>query len=258
MSRSIPILMYHQVTPQPLPTFRKYVVLPEAFTVQMKWLALMGYSTITLDRLLEHRNGRASLPRRPVIITFDDGFRDCVEHAVPVLQAYGFTAIFYLVAGLVGKTSGWLRHSLGLDLPLLDWAAARRLEMEGHACGAHSMTHPHLADLSAAACRDELREARRVLEYQLGHEVRHMAYPYGSFNEMVRMMSAETGYCSACSVQSGLSSAGDDPLALHRVPVTGQDSLLDFICRLRTSWPMRDLLHSKAQFLRGRFRQAGR
>jgi peptidoglycan/xylan/chitin deacetylase (PgdA/CDA1 family) len=239
---AIPILMYHQVTPQPHSAFRKYAVTPKAFAAQMSWLAWAGYVPINLDVWLDYRSDRGTLPSRPVIITFDDGFQDCVEHAVPILQARGFTAIFYLVAGLVGKTSRWLVSERGIELPLMDWTAARQLEAAGLYCGSHCMSHLRLADLSPAACREELLGSRRLLEDNLGHEVKHLAYPFGSFNDKVRAMVAETGYRSACSVAVGLSPAGDDRLALHRVPVTGQDSLLDFICRLCTAHSVRELM----------------
>ena len=257
MKTCIPILMYHQVTPHPPPALRKYVVTPKAFAAQMNWLALTGYVPITLDILLAHRTGGCPLTSRPIVITFDDGFQDCVEHAVPILRARGFTAIFYLVAGLVGKTSRWLLSERGIELPLMDWAAARRLEAAGFHCGSHTMSHPHLADISPAACHDELLRSRCLLEDRLGHEVRHLAYPFGSFNERVRALAAETGYRLASSVRIGLSSPEDDSLALHRVPVTGQDSLLDFICRLHTARGMGEMLYGTAQDAWRRLRAIG-
>lgn len=243
--------MYHQVTPQRCPTLMKYAVTPQAFADQMEWLAAAAYTPISLDALLDHRRGQGAVPSQPVIITFDDGFQDCIDYAVPILQAHGFTAIFYLVAGLMGKTSRWLMVEQGTAFPLLGWTAARGLETAGFYCGAHTMTHPHLADLSPAACREELQTSRRLLEDHLGHEVRHLAYPFGSFNDQVRAAAAEAGYRSACSVRPGLSTLDDDPLALHRVHVSGHDSLLDFMCRLKTT-------HSLGELLRGRAHAARR
>jgi len=242
---NVPILMYHQVTTRSLSTFRKYIVTPQVFAAQMRWLALARYTTITLDDLLAAREGR-SLPPRSVIITFDDGFRDCVEYAVPILQAHGFRATFYLVAGLMGKGSEWLRAERGIEIPILDWSTARQLEADGFECGAHSMSHPYLTDLEPEACRTELLSSRHRLEDELGHGVSHMAYPYGFYNDTVRSLAAGCGYHSACSTRIGLSDANDDPLALHRVPVNGQDSLIDFICRLSTADTARVLMQKMA------------
>ena len=71
------------------------------------------------------------MPRRPVVITFDDGFQGCADYAVPVLRTHGFTAMFYLVAGLMGATSRWLRPELGMELALMSWDTARSLAAEG-------------------------------------------------------------------------------------------------------------------------------
>jgi peptidoglycan/xylan/chitin deacetylase (PgdA/CDA1 family) len=251
---SVPILMYHEVAPRPLAAFRKYTVSAGAFAAQMRWLALAGYVPIDFDALLRHRRGEGEIPPRSVIITFDDGFRGCVEHAVPILRARGFTAVFFLVVGLMGQTSRWLYRERGIELPLLDWQTARELEAMGFQCEAHSLSHPHMARLPLTVCRDELFGARSLLAEHLGHEVRHLAYPYGSFNGQVRALAAATGYRSACSVQIGLSDATDDPLALHRVPVTGYDTLLDFACRLRTAQALGDLLRGQADGLRRRLR----
>jgi peptidoglycan/xylan/chitin deacetylase (PgdA/CDA1 family) len=109
------------------------------------------------------------------------------------------------------------------------------------------MSHPRLADLSPEGCCEELLESRQLLEDHLGHEVSHLAYPFGSFDEKVRALVAETGYRSASSVRIGLSPPEDDVLALHRVPISGQDSLLDFICRLHTARGVGEVLYNKAQ-----------
>ncbi len=239
--------MYHQVTSRPPANFHKYATSAIAFAAQMKWLAAAGYSTITLDTLLDYRQGRASLPSRAVIITFDDGYADCVEHAVPALQAYRFTAIFYLVAGLVGQTSRWLMAERGFELPLIDWSAARALLAAGFQCGAHSMSHPHLDELSVEACHRELLQSRQLLEQQLGHGVRHLAYPYGSYNGEVKRVAAAAGYYTASAARIGLCSPEDDLLALSRVHVMGGDSLGDFAWRLRSARTPRELLRMRAE-----------
>jgi peptidoglycan/xylan/chitin deacetylase (PgdA/CDA1 family) len=238
----VPILMYHEVSPSPHPAFRRYTVTVRDFTRQMRWLAAFGYQPIDMDTLVRARQGRASLPKRPVVITFDDGFQGCADHAVPVLRAHGFTAVLYLVAGLVGGTSRWLRPELDMELPLMSWDTARTLAAEGFQCGAHSLTHPRLAGLEASSLRTELVDARRRLEDELDRPVLHLAYPYGAFDQAVRAAAHEAGYVTACSTRPGRSGADDDLLALHRVTVYGHDSLLDFGWRLRTGAAVRERL----------------
>ncbi len=247
LNRSIPILVYHQVTPHPVPALRKYAMSPRAFAAQMAWLALAGYAPITLDALWDGRAGRAGLPPRPVVITFDDGYCDCLEHAVPMLRARGFSAAFFLVAGLMGKTSEWLSARFGVRAELMDWPDARQVEAAGLQCGSHTLSHACLTALDAEACRREMCESRLLLEDRLGRPIRHMAYPFGAFDEPVRALAAESGYRTACTTQPGLSPSNDDWLALHRITVDGRESLLDFACRLRTGYSFKELLRRAAR-----------
>lgn len=245
--RGVPILMYHQVSSHSLPGFEKYTVAPRAFAAQMRWLTRTGYRSVSLDALLAARAGGPPLPHRAVVITFDDGFAECVEHGVPVLRALGLTATYYLVAGLMGGVSSWLRADRGVELPLIGWSTARELCAAGFTCGAHTVSHPRLVALAPEARREEVRASREMLEDGLGHAVHHMAYPYGSYDAAVREAAADAGFRSAASVRIGLSGATDDPLALHRVPVTGHDSLPDFVCRLRTGHAAGELLRRNAR-----------
>jgi peptidoglycan/xylan/chitin deacetylase (PgdA/CDA1 family) len=231
---AVPILMYHEVSAEPHPAFRRYTVGPREFARQMGWLAARGYHAIDMDTLQRARTAGAPLPERPVLITFDDGFQGCADHALPVLRAHGFTAVVFLVADRMGETSRWMLPEVGMELPLMSWDTARTLVEEGFQCGAHTATHPRLAGLDPARCRVELVEGRRRLESELGRPVLHLAYPFGSYDPAARAMAAEAGYLTACSTRVGLSGPDDDLLALHRVTVYGHDSLLDFASRVRT------------------------
>jgi peptidoglycan/xylan/chitin deacetylase (PgdA/CDA1 family) len=253
----VPVLMYHEVSPSPHPAFRRYTVTVRDFARQMRWLAAFGYQPIDMDTLVQARQGHASLPKRPVVITFDDGFQGCADHAVPVLRTHGFTAMFYLVAGLMGATSRWLRPELGMELALMSWDTARSLAAEGFRCGAHTLTHPRLAGLDPTQRRAELVDARRRMEDELGRPVVHLAYPYGAFDQTVQAAAAEAGYVTACSTRAGLSEPDDDLLAIRRVTVYGHDSLIDFACRLRTGTAFRERLGQALDGMVHRFRGRG-
>ena len=222
----MPILTYHQVTPAPHSRYAKYAITPRDFATQLQWIADNRFVPVRLDHLFGAT--RCDLPAKPIVITFDDGFDDCLEHAVPALQRHGFTATFFLVAGLVGRTSRWLVEERGLEYRLIDWPSARMLLKAGFECGAHGMNHRRLAALSAAECLHELGEARARLEDNLGSQVRHLSYPFGSFNMAVRDMAAACGYTSACTVERGIASTEDDPLTLKRLHVTTIDGALAF------------------------------
>lgn len=234
MPDAVPILMYHDVSPDPDPAFRRYAVTVRDFTRQMRWLAASGYEAIDLDALLAARRDGHCPADRPVVITFDDGLQSCADHAVPVLRDCGFTAVFFLVTDLVGETSRWTRDDVGVALPLFGWDTARELAAGGFQCGAHTVTHPRLTGIEPARCREELAGARARLEQELGRPAAHLAYPYGDWDADVRDMAAEAGYLTACSTRPGLSGPGDDLLALRRITAYGHDTLADFKSRVRT------------------------
>jgi peptidoglycan/xylan/chitin deacetylase (PgdA/CDA1 family) len=231
----VPILMYHDVSSDTPAAFRKYIVTPKAFARQMRWLADGRYTPIDLTTLLAHRTAGGALPSRPVVITFDDGFRDAVRYAGAIVRDHGFRAVLFAVAGLVGQPSEWLLRERGLQRPLADWAELRALAAEGFEIGAHSLTHPHLPAIGPDEARRQIEDSRRVIEDALGRAVVHFAYPFGAVDSAVRAKVAAAGYHTACTTRIGLSAAHEDPLMLQRVPVTGFDSLIDFVCRLRTA-----------------------
>jgi len=240
MMTRVPILAYHEISPTPHPSYRKFTVTPDQFTRQVKWLARRGYRTISLDDLLEHRAGRRPLPPKPFIITFDDGCKSAAEHAAAILPKYGFSAIFYLVPAVIGSATTWARHRR--YLPVIDWNMARQLLSLGFACGSHTLNHRRLAHVPPSECREELERSRAVLQDGLGSDVVHLSYPHGSFNADVRRMAEEAGYQTACTVEHALSTTVDDLLALPRVRPSGDESFGNFTLRVRTGKPLQELL----------------
>jgi peptidoglycan/xylan/chitin deacetylase (PgdA/CDA1 family) len=243
----LPILMYHEIAPRPADGFAKYTVSPRAFAAQMAYLAAAGYTTVSLDEVLDHRLGIRSLPKRAVAITFDDGFAAAAHYAAPILARRRFRGTFFLVAGLIGKASRWLLHSHGFELPLMSWSTARRLESDGHRCESHAFSHAHLDGLAEDDCSRELELSRLELEDHLGRGIRHLAYPFGSYSASVAQLAQQAGYASACTVRIGRATVSDSALELPRIPITGSDSLLDFVCRLRTGATAREVVHARLQ-----------
>lgn len=232
VTRALPILMYHRIAgdgPEPLATWR---VRPDRFEQQLRYLKRHGYRGITLDdwtRAL--KEGYGVLPGRAVLITFDDGYRDFADAAWPLLQRHGFPATVFLPTGHVGGRAVWDAEK-GEPAPLMDWPEIRRLQREGVAFGAHSIRHPWLTRLGARDLIEELRGARVELEQQLGRPVTALAYPYGGHDSLVRNAAAACGYTAAVTIVPGPSRFGDDPLALPRVLVAGEDDLDRFVAGL--------------------------
>jgi len=238
VSVAVPILMYHEVTPTPVERYRKYTLTPGELAAQLAWLRAHGYTSVDLDAVRAAFLGERLLPPRPVVITFDDGSRDCLQHAVPALLAHGFTATFFIVGGLVGSTTRWLPAEVGLELPTADWPILRDAERVGMRCEAHSVSHPRLARVSDDQARDELVRGRALLEEGLGHPVRHLAYPFGSNSTRTRELAHEAGYLTACTTHEALATPRDELLALPRVPILGTEGMREFPHRVRSALPV--------------------
>jgi peptidoglycan/xylan/chitin deacetylase (PgdA/CDA1 family) len=242
--------MYHRVTSEDLIIYNDYrdtldalVVTRESFRRQMAWLAGAGYRALTLDELLDAREQSQVLPRRVVVITFDDGYQDFADNAAPILQQHGFSAHLFLVAGLVGATCQWDSAVYGWEFPLFDWDTARELQAQGFHCEAHTVSHPSLTSLSATEAEREINDSLEILRQELGREVRHFAYPYGHYNAETQRILRNAGVRSACSVRRGRSPADDDPYALRRVCVHNSDSLFDFKCAVMSGLPVRSAIN---------------
>jgi peptidoglycan/xylan/chitin deacetylase (PgdA/CDA1 family) len=217
--------MYHSISHSSNPKFKQFVVSPAAFTEQMAYLARHSYTPLTVTQLAEayanRQNDGLTLPERPVVLTFDDGFADFFTEALPVLQAYHFPATLYITTAFVGGTSSWLRHEQETERPMITWEQACAIGASGIECGAHTHSHPQLDTLPAARTRDEIERSKKILEDHLGQEVSSFAYPFGYFTGHVRQQVQEAGFRSACAVRHAMSTHNDHLFSLARLMVSG-------------------------------------
>jgi peptidoglycan/xylan/chitin deacetylase (PgdA/CDA1 family) len=236
MDISIPILMYHQVSSAVHTNFREYTVTTEAFIAQMKILKRLGFSPITMSELIGFKKKINTLPAKPIIITFDDVLEDTVENTVPVLEHMGFNAVFYVPTEFVGRKSSWMLSDVDVEFQLIDWTRVRDLSSRGFEVGSHTMTHPHMNTISTEYSYRELEESRKILEENLNQEVRHMAYPFGAFDERIRAIVNDAGYYTACTTEPHIANTGDDMLTLPRLNMGMDDNLFDFILKINIAY----------------------
>jgi peptidoglycan/xylan/chitin deacetylase (PgdA/CDA1 family) len=231
----IPILMYHSISPpeSASPRFRRWVVSPDNFAAHMEYLTReKSYSPLTVSQLVDSVRA-GSLPRRPVVVTFDDGFADFHTHAVPTLVRYALPVTVYICTGFVGDTSRWLWREDEASRPMMTWSQIAELPAAGIECGAHTATHPQLDTLPRRAAEDEIRGSKATLEDHLGATVASFAYPHGYYSPVVRRMVGDAGYQSACGVKHAMSSTGDDPFALARIIVSADVDVPQLAALLR-------------------------
>jgi peptidoglycan/xylan/chitin deacetylase (PgdA/CDA1 family) len=213
--RPIPILLYHSVSDDPDPWIRRFAVSPRTFARHLDLVTVQGGTTLTVSAFADAlAHGPSALPERPVLITFDDGFADFRDAALPALRARAMCATLYPATGFLGARSpGGARMLDWRDLAEIAWGGAS-VEI-----GGHTHAHPQLDVVRAARARDEIVRCRALLADALGAAPRSFAYPHGHFTAAVRGMVRDAGFDSACAVRNAFSSPGDDRLALARLTV---------------------------------------
>ena len=221
------ILMYHRVN-DTHPGDR-LTVHPRAFEAQMAILAACGRPVVALEDALPALRGTAPLRERAVAITFDDGFRDNLQFAAPVLEKYRLPATFFVVTDHVGTDRCIDRYDGCCDEDrVLTWDEVKEMAARGHAIGGHSRTHRELGRLSEAEVAEEVAGCRREIEVRTGRAPRFFCYPRGSEGPGVRRQVARAGFDGACTVSPGTNAAGIDPFGLRRTEIAGGDTVEDF------------------------------
>lgn len=214
----IPVLMYHRVVEHP-PTGSRHGIWVTAasFRRQMMSLHRRGCATVTFQDCDAYFRGEATLPARPVILTFDDGYEDNYRIAAPILEEFGMRAVIFMVAGKVGSTNTWDGDEP--QVPLMSAQQLRAMADHGHEIGSHTMTHPHVMRISEEQARTEFIESRTYLSDVIGRPVTTVAYPYGGVNEAVKTIARECGYAWGIAATSGPARVGEDHMEVRRTQV---------------------------------------
>jgi peptidoglycan/xylan/chitin deacetylase (PgdA/CDA1 family) len=209
--------MYHRIDPKRSASAmtRALTVSPAAFESQMRWLRGAGYHAVSLQQLFSALEYGTRLPARPVVITFDDGYRDVLWYAAPVLHRLGMPATMYVITGRVS----------GPDPSFLTWGQLRTLERLGVAIGSHTVNHAEVTRLAAQAAMSELVVSKKMLEQHLGHGVYWFSYPAGRFDQNAEALVRDAGYVLAVTTQPGVAQQASQPFALRRVRVLNGASL---------------------------------
>jgi peptidoglycan/xylan/chitin deacetylase (PgdA/CDA1 family) len=231
----IPILMYHQIeVPPPRGTaLRGLIVSPSSFAKQMRMLRLMGYRGLSMRDLEPYLRGDQQ--GKVVGITFDDGYQNNLLHALPALQANGYTATCYSVSSMLGGTNAWDAGKVA-QKPLMTQQEWRIWHAAGMDVGSHTQTHANLKELLDEEARQQIIQSKAELEQLLGAEVRHFCYPYGWFQAQHQEMVRAAGYVTATSTRRGRVQPGDNPHALNRIMVARATHPLQFFMKVATAY----------------------
>ena len=205
----IPVLNYHQVEPK---DGNPLTLWPEQFEAQMEYLAAEGYTTITIDEMMDALENGTSLPEKSVIITFDDGYADNYEYAYPILKKYGFKATIFLIYDLTNTYPNYLTWD-----QVAEMKASGLIHFESH-----TMTHANLAELTSVdELRHEIADSHDLLSEKLGYDMHYIAYPGGRVNEEIERITSAAGYRGGFTVHYGLSTPAEGRYQMDRIPIFG-------------------------------------
>lgn len=217
---AVPILAYHFIDG---PEDKKSLsVSLRAFELQLQFLVKHQFHVVSFGDYLKSRRSGKFLPKKAVVITFDDGDRSFFTKAYPLLLKYRLPATLFVATEWMGK-EGFLR-----------WDELNSMSAECVTVGSHTVTHRYLPDLGSEEMREEIFRSKEILERNLKRNVDLLSYPVGGFNPGIKRLAKEAGYLAACSTNRGRNWGGEDLFALKRIKMT-EDSISPWVLGAKLS-----------------------
>jgi peptidoglycan/xylan/chitin deacetylase (PgdA/CDA1 family) len=205
----LPILMYHyiEVVTDTRDTMRKSLaILPAVFDKQVKTLKEAGYTFLTASQIPAILDGKLALPEKPIILTFDDGYRDFYTDAYPILKKYQVPATAYVVPGFLDKPNYLFKTQLD------------EINKDGLVeIAAHTVHHVYLKGMNAERARVEIQQSKTELEQAIQKPVVSFAYPYGAFDLEIAKQVEAAGFTNAVSTLPGVELDGKNTYFIFRV-----------------------------------------
>lgn len=235
---SIPVLMYHRVPDTPIATKHRTFVTKGNFEKHLRFFVRRGLQSITFQDYLAFSTGDKPLkefPRKPFILTFDDGYRDNFHNMLPLTRKYGYTGVMFLLGDFSASGNFWDAGEDADANGLMTTEQKKAFVDHGWEIGAHTMTHPHLTKLSDEDVRYELRESRERIERELPTRVVSFAYPFGTYDDRIKDLARQAGFEFGIATDSGGLTIEDDRFAVFRVNMFPKESLFSLF-KKTSSW----------------------
>ena len=219
----VPILMYHVIAaPLPGAPYPGLYVTRREFDAQVRWLARQGYHAVTLGRVLDDWRGLRGLPRKPIVLSFDDGYRSDYTTALPALESLHWPGVLNLE---VNDT----KPVWGLRPGLVDAFVDAGWELD-----AHTITHPDLTQVPPTRLWTEVDGSRRIIRREFGVRADFFCYPAGRYDAAVIADVIRAGYLGATTTRYGLARPSEGLYTLDRVRVSGGEGVSGLAAALRS------------------------
>lgn len=234
INNAVAVLMYHRIGETNNAWERKYCISPERFAAHMTALAGHGIRGVSVENFVRWLDGSPMLPNCSVIITFDDGFRDVREYAMPVLERHDWPATVFLVSDMIGQHDNWTQaeNPSGQTYPLLNADDIRDMAARGVSFHSHTCAHTSLPKADDAKLFDERARSRRDLSDLFGFSCEFLAYPFGHVGIRVENAARAAGFSAAFSTQPGFNRPDVDRFQLRRLDIWGTDTPAMLLCKI--------------------------
>ncbi len=245
-NHSIKVLMYHKlVEDEKLAELHWTNLSVEQFHKHLILLDRWGFTPITFKDYLLYSNGDINLPKKPVIITFDDGYVEVYKYAFPILKEFGWNAVAFVLGDRKIKTNLW-DQNLDIEVSsLLTNDQILKMHEAGFEIGSHSLTHARLNSVPLNTAFLEINNSKINLQSLLNSEVISFSYPYGALNSTIKMMVYNADYKLACGVFTGPPKFGEDKFDIRRITITNTTSSFAFALKILTPYEYYEWVGSK-------------
>lgn len=220
----VPILMYHHIRVNPIPNdpiFAALNVTARQLDFQLNFLSANKYHTVNLDDLSDALAGKKALPSNPIVLTFDDSYRDFYTNAFPLLKKYHVKAVQFVITQVLNTPD------------YLTWDEITEMDKSGLVeFGAHTRHHPNLPDISTTNIVNEILGSKSDLESHLGKKINWFAYPYGSYNSFIVQTVKDAGFKGAVSTIYGPVQSASTVYLAPRIMIDGRFSIEEIARRI--------------------------
>ncbi len=228
----VPILMYHYIAipPADADDYRRELSLDPAIFVQhLDYLQQQGYTTMRLEDLISYlQRGVPELPPKPIILTFDDGYRDNYDNAFPALAGHGMIGTFFIItdfADLAATDPNYARYAT--------WDQLRDMDAAGMEIGSHSRNHPDLRGKDVDFLVWQALGSSQTIAANLGKKPRVLAYPFGSYDQQVIDVFHSAGFWGAVTTQPGVEQRTDQVFELKRLRISSKTGVAELAALLQ-------------------------
>lgn len=219
-NKALTVLAYHSVMREAKEKNAPYSISENVFVEQMEYLQSAGYHVVTIDDAIKGLQGEKELPTKPLLLTFDDGYKDNFYIMWPILQRYNYPATVFVATSLIA-TEGFMT-----------WKDIKAAHDDGIDFASHTINHKALANLTDDEIRFELAQSKRLFKDNLDIEIEYLAYPFGSYNQAMFPILQETGYKAAFTGNLGTSSEKTQVYELERVNIVQETGKYQFRLKL--------------------------